>query len=134
MVLYMFFHNYCLCTFPCPGSRPSSTPILAGIHDYQQILNSRSTPTSRRVLSIPFSDTDRLQNFNVVIFEDPVPEGVEDLNITLSLSSDDMNLEGQVIVSPAVATVRIRDNDRKFDCFQYLLGDIMKKSSLLELP
>lgn len=97
-------------------------------------MNSRSTPTSGRVLSIPFSDTDRLQNFNVEIFEDPIPEGVEDLNITLSLSSDDMNLAGQVMVSPAVATVRIRDNDSKFDCFQYLVGVIMKKSSLLELP
>ena len=101
--------------FLCPGSRPSRTPILAGIHDYQQILNSRSALTSTSVLSIAFSDTNRLQNFSVVIFEDPVPEGVEDLNITLSLSSDDMNLEDRVIVSPAVATVRIRDNDRKFD-------------------
>jgi len=66
---------------------------------------------------------------------DAVPEDVEELNVTLILDPTGIGIVGeQLAVTPAVATVRIRDNDRKFDCFQYLLGDIMKKSSLLELP
>jgi len=48
----------------------------------------------------------------VVIYDDDVPEGVEELNITLSLQ--DTTFANRVTVSPAVATVRIRDNDSKF--------------------
>ena len=49
-----------------------------------------------------------------MIYEDDVPEGVEELNITLSLQ--DPSLANRVTVTtPAVATVRIRDNDSKFD-------------------
>jgi len=48
----------------------------------------------------------------VVIYEDDVPEGVEKLNITLSLQ--DPTLANRVTVSPAVATVKIRDGDSKF--------------------
>ena len=48
----------------------------------------------------------------MVIYEDNVPEGVEELKITLSLQ--DPNLANRVTVTPAVATVRIRDNDSKF--------------------
>ena len=51
----------------------------------------------------------------MVIYEDDIPEGVEELNITLSLQ--DSSLANRVIVAPAVATVRIRDNDSKFDIF-----------------
>ena len=47
------------------------------------------------------------------IYYDDVPEGVEELNITLSLQ--DPSLANKVIVRPAVATVRIWDNDSKFD-------------------
>ena len=49
----------------------------------------------------------------MVIYEDDVPEDVEELNITLSLQ--DPSLENRVTVRPAVATVRIRDNDSKFN-------------------
>ena len=48
----------------------------------------------------------------MVIYDDNVPEGVEELNITLSLQ--DPSLANRVTVTPAVATVRIRDNDSKF--------------------
>ena len=48
----------------------------------------------------------------MVIYEDDVPEGVEELNVTLSLQ--DPRLSNRVIVRPAVATVRIRDNDSTF--------------------
>ena len=51
----------------------------------------------------------------MVIYEDDVPEGVEELNITLSLQ--DPSLANRVTVRPAVATVRIRDNDSKCDTF-----------------
>ena len=47
-----------------------------------------------------------------MIYEDNVPEGVEELKITLSLQ--DPHLANRVAVRPAVATVRIRDSDSKF--------------------
>ena len=62
-----------------------------------------------------------------MIFEDEVPEGVEELNVTLSLQ--DPSLESQVMVEPAVATVRIRDIDSKFDCFLQQVWDLMDKKS-----
>ena len=62
-----------------------------------------------------FEGNRRLQTFSVVIYDDDVPEGVEELNITLSLQ--DPSLANRVTVSPAVATVRI--DDGKFDCFNY---------------
>jgi len=96
-------------TFLCPGPRPVSAgrfdPIIPGLHDYQEI-------APRSVLPRNFEDIRRLQIFRVVIYEDDVPEGVEELNITLSLQ--DSRLANRVTVSPAVATVRIRDNDSKF--------------------
>ena len=99
-------------TFLCPGARPASAgrfdPIIPGLHDYQEI-----APGS--VLPRDFEDTRRTQTFNVQIYEDDVPEGVEELNVTLSLR--DPRLSNRVIVTPAVATVRIRDSDSKFDVF-----------------
>ena len=96
-------------TFLCPGARPASAgrtdPVIPGLHDYQEI-------APRSVLPRDFEDTRRTQTFNVVIYEDDVPEGVEELNITLSLQ--DTTLANRVTVSPAVATVRIRDGDSKF--------------------
>jgi len=96
-------------TFLCPGARPASAgrfdPVIPGLHDYQEI-----APGS--VLPRDFEDTRRLQTFSVVIYEDDVPEGVEKLNITLSLQ--DPTLANRVTVSPAVATVKIRDGDSKF--------------------
>ena len=53
-----------------------------------------------------------------MIYEDDVPEGVEELNITLSLQ--DPSLADKVTVRPAVATVRIRESDSKFECFLQL--------------
>ena len=47
-----------------------------------------------------------------MIYDDDVPEGIEELNITLSLQ--DPSLANRVTVRPAVATVRIRDNGSKF--------------------
>ena len=62
---------------------------------------------------------ERSQTFSLTIYEDDVPEGVEELNVMLSLQ--DPNLANQVIVEPAVATVRILDNDSKFSWFLRLV-------------
>ena len=70
--------------------------------DYQQIEN----------MLLDFNNTERSQIFSVMIAEDDVPEGVEELNVMLSLQ--DPSLANQVMVEPAVATVRILDNDSKF--------------------
>jgi len=78
---------------------------LPGIEDYQQIEN----------MSLHFNDTQRSQSFSLMIFEDDVPEEVEELNVTLSLQ--DSSLANQVVVEPAVATVRIQDDDSKFSWF-----------------
>ena len=45
----------------------------------------------------------------VTIIDDNITEGVEELNVSLSL--EDMGLTNSVNVTPAVATVRIQDND-----------------------
>jgi len=73
---------------------------------------------------LDFNNTERSQIFSVMIAEDDVPEGVEELNVMLSLQ--DPNLADQVIIEPAVATVRILDNDRKFSWFLRLVGGLME--------
>ena len=65
------------------------------------------------ILPVVFGNAQRVQTFSVTIFEDKVPEGVEDLSVMLSLR--DPRLATQVMVEPAVATVRIRDNDSKLN-------------------
>lgn len=82
---------------------------MAGIEDYQQICNN--TARNENVPTLEFSNTQRSQTFNVTIFDDDVPEGVEELFVALSLQ--DQTLANTVNVIPAVATVRIWDNDRK---------------------
>ena len=67
-----------------------------------------------RVLDETFNGTQRSQTFTFPIFVDDVPEGVEELQLTLSLMPDDQLPEGSVNVTPAVATVRIHDSSCKF--------------------
>ena len=64
-------------------------------------------------MRLQFDDAQCSQIFNVKVFEDAVSEDVEELNVTLTL--DPASGGEQVIL--AVATVRIWDNDGKFDCF-----------------
>ena len=98
-------------TFPCPGSRPTFAirrDPIPGNEDYQQIAD----------MALQFNDAQRSQIFDVTIFEDAVPEGVEELNVTLILDPASVGIVGErVSVTPAMATVRIWDNDSKFDCF-----------------
>ena len=105
--LAVFRNSY----FPYSGSRPTSAACRdprPGIEDYQQIVNT----------TLYFSDAQHLQTFGVMIFEDAVPEDVEELNVTIILDpTTSIGIVGErVSVTPAVATVRIRDNDCKFDC------------------
>jgi len=97
-----------VCTFPHPGSRPTFAirrDPIPGVEDYQQIMG----------MGLNFNNVDRSQIFNVMIFEDAVPEDVESLNVNLILDPATAGIANlRVIVDPAVATVRIRDNDRKF--------------------
>ena len=78
-------------------------------------------------MPLRFDDAQRSQTFNVAIFEDTVPEDVEELNVTLILDPTSIGIVGERLnVAPAVATVRIRDNDSKFDCFHDLwVWDLM---------
>jgi len=104
-------------TFHYPGSRPTSAtthhdPRL-GVEDYQQIVN----------MELNFEETQCSQIFDVMIFGDGFPEDAEELNFTLILDPTLMGIASEwVIVDPAVASVRIRDSDRKFGCFPQLMG------------
>ena len=66
-----------------------------------------------RVLNQMFNGIRRSQTFTLPIFVDDVPEGVEELQLTLSLRPDDQLPQGLVNVTPAVATVRIQDSSSK---------------------
>ena len=66
------------------------------------------------VLNQMFNETRHSQTFSFPIFTDDVPEGVEELQLTLSLWPDDQLPQGAVNVTPAVATVRIHDSSCKF--------------------
>ena len=66
------------------------------------------------VLNQMFNETRQSQTFTFPIFVDDVPEGVEELQLTLSLRAGDQLPEGAVNVTPAVATVRIHDLSSKF--------------------
>ena len=61
--------------------------------------------------SLELGNTQRSQTVSVDIRDDSIPEGVEELDVILSLQ--DMELATSVIVAPAVATVIIQDNDSK---------------------
>ena len=96
-------HLYSIITHPGLRLRSAAAAGQCGIEDYQHI---SCTP-------LCYNNTQRPQTLTVIIFDDGVPEGVQELNVTLTLQ--DPNLANQVMVEPAVATVTIRDNDSEFD-------------------
>ena len=95
---------------------------IAGVEDFPRIVDSTYNTFQEmpfdvlefRVLNQMFNDTQRSQTFTFPIFVDDVPEGVEELELTLSLQADLQLPEGSVNVTPAVVTVRIRDFSCKF--------------------
>ena len=72
-----------------------------------------------RVLNEMFNVTQQSQTFTFPIFMDDVPEGVEELQLNLSLREDLTLPPGSVNVTPAVATVRIHDFSCKLRWIQY---------------
>ena len=117
----VFFFFY----FPCAASYSAIDTLrnpIAGVEDFPQIVDGayytfQEMPFNIlefRVLNQMFNGTRRSQTFTFPIFVDDVPEGVEELNLTLSLRPDDQLPQGSVNVTPAVATVRIHDSSCKF--------------------
>ena len=111
--------------FPCAASYSAIDTLrnpIAGVEDFPRIVDGiyytfqemRFDILEFCVLNQMFTGTQRSQNFIFPIFVDDVPEGVEELKLTLSLHPDDQLPEGAVNVTPAVATVRIHDSSCKF--------------------
>ena len=102
--------------FPCAGSQSAidagRNPI-AGVEDFPRIAGGFYSIFDNQgfsVVNAMFNDTRRSQTFTFPIFVDDVPEGVEELQLTLSLRADPTLPPGSVNVTPAVATVRIHDS------------------------
>ena len=111
--------------FPCAASYSAIDTLrspIAGDEDFPRIVDSTYYTFQEmpfdilefRVLNQMFNETRRAQTFTFPIFVDDVPEGVEELQLTLSLMANDQLPEGSVNVTPAVATVRIHDSNCKF--------------------
>ena len=111
--------------FPCAASHSAIDTLQnpkAGVEDFPRIIDGIYYTFQEMpfdiiefcVLNQMFNETQRSQTFTFPIFVDDVPEGVEELQLTLSLQPDDQLPEGSVNVTPAVATVRIHDFSRKF--------------------
>ena len=116
-VLFLYFH----CAASHSAIDTGRSPI-AGVEDFPRIVDGiyytvQEMPfdiVEFRVLNQMFSETRRSQTFTFPVFVDDVSEGVEELQLTLSLRPDDQLPEGSVNVTPAVATVRIQDFSSKF--------------------
>ena len=110
--------------FPCAASHSAIDTLrnpIPGVEDFPRIVDDiyytfHEMPfdiTEFRVLNQMFNGTRRSQTFTFPIFVDDVPEGVEELQLTLSLRPDDQLPPGSVNVTPSVATVRIHDSSSK---------------------
>ena len=111
--------------FHCAASHSAIDTLRnpkAGVEDFPQIVDGiyytfQEMPfdiLKFHILNQMFNETQRSQTFTFPIFVDDVPEGVEELQLTLSLRPDDKLPQGSVNVTPAVATVRIQDFSRMF--------------------
>ena len=113
---FLYFH--CAASYSAIHTLRNPIP---GVEDFPRIVDGiyytfQAMPfdvLEFRVLNQMFNGTRRSQTFTFPIFMDDVPEGVEELKLTLSLHPDDQLPEGSVNVTPAVATVRIHDSSCK---------------------
>ena len=117
---------YCTLLYvPCAASYSAIDTLrnpIPGVEDFPRIANGiyytfQEMPfdiPEFRVLDEMFNGTQRSQTFTFPIFVDDVPEGMEELQLILSLQPNDQLPEGSVNVTPAVATVKIRDFSCKF--------------------
>ena len=121
----LVFITVLLLCFPYAASHSAIDTLrnpLPGVEDFPQIGNGLYHTFDEvafdllefSVLNQMFNETRRSQTFTFPIFVDDVPEGVEELQLTLSLQADPTLPPGSVNVTPAVATVRIRDFSCKF--------------------
>jgi len=113
--------------FPCAASHSAIDTLqnprnpIPGVEDFPEIVDGIYYTFQEMPFDIPefhvlnqmFNETRRSQTFTFPIFVDDVPEGVEELQLTLSLQADDQLSQGSVNVTPAVATVRIQDSSSK---------------------
>ena len=114
---FLYFH--CAASHSAIGTLRSPIP---GIEDFPRIVDGTYYTFQEmpfdilefRILNQMFDGTRHSQTFTFSIFVDDVPEGVEELKLTLSLQADDQLPERLVNVTPAVATVRIHDSSCKF--------------------
>ena len=111
--------------FPCAASYSAIDTLqnpIPGVEDFPRIVDGiyftfQEMPfdiPEFRVLNQMFNETRRSQTFTFPIFVDDVPEGVEELQLTLSLRPDDQLPPGSVNVTPSVANVRIQDFTCRF--------------------
>ena len=111
--------------FHCAASHSAIDTLRnpkAGVEDFPRIVDGiyytfQEMPfdiPEFRVLDQLFNGTRRSQTFTFPIFVDNVPEGVEELQLTLSIQPDDWLPQGSVNITPAVASVRIHDSSCKF--------------------
>ena len=111
--------------FPCAASHSAIDTLrnpIPGVEDFPRIVDGTYYTFQEMPFDVPeftvlnqmFNGTRQSQTFTFPIFVDDVPEGVEELKLTLSLRPDDQLPQGAVNVTPAVATVRIQDFSRKF--------------------
>ena len=111
--------------FSCAASHSAIDNIrnpIPGVEDFPRIVDGiyytfQEMPydiLEFPVLNQMFNGTHRSQTFSFPIFVDDVPEGVEELQLNLSLAPGQQLRQGVVSVTPVVATVRIRDFSRKF--------------------
>ena len=93
--------------FPCAASYSAIDTLrnpTAGVEDFPQIVDGtyytfQEMPfniAEFTVLNQMFNETQRSQTFTFPIFVDDVPEGVEELQLTLSLRPDDKLPQGSV--------------------------------------
>ena len=104
--------------YSCAGSNIILAPT-PGVDDFPQIISGIYYIEFQqfKILNETFNDTRWWQTFTLPIYVDDVPEGVEEFNLTLSLVPDPTLPPRAVNVTPAVATVRIRDFSCKVLCF-----------------
>ena len=119
------FITVLLLYLPCAASYSALDTFrnpIPGVEDFPRIVDSTYYTLQEipfdilefSVLNQMFNETQRSQTFTFPIFVDDVPEGVEELQLTLSLRPDLQLPEGAVNVTPAVAMVRIHDFSCKF--------------------
>ena len=119
------FINVLFLYFPCTGSHSAIDTFrnpIPGVEDFPRIVDGIYYTVQEmpfdilefRVLNQMFNETRRSQTFTFPIFVDDVPEGVEELQLTLSLAPEQQLRPGAVNITPAVATVRILDFSCKF--------------------